>query len=188
MNSRELSALLEEHRPQLERFVERHAGTSLKHEAVEDLVQGIHLKAISRAGNFEYRSRPEFEAWVFRVGRAHLADRREHWNAAKRRPERLLRLTRADSDSTDPSSAREPAGEERGPATRADHAEQLALAQEALTLLLPRDADLIRGEADGLSIQEQADQQGMSYAAMQRARLRALERYRKAFLLLARGK
>ncbi len=187
MNARELSAMLEEHRPQLQRFIARHAGATLKRETVDDLTQGVHLKAISRAGDFEYRSRPEFEAWVVRIARAHMADRHAHFSAAKRRPERLLRLTRSDSDTRDPASERMPAAATPGPATSADNAEQLRLAQRALTLLLPRDADLVRAEADGLSIQDQADELGISYAAAQRARLRALERYRRAFRLLCQS-
>jgi RNA polymerase sigma factor (sigma-70 family) len=184
----ELSAHLDEHRSVLMGFVRRHAGLCLRHESADDLVQGIHLQAISRAEKFEYRSRPEFEAWVLRIARGHLSDRRDYWTAAKRRPERLLRLTRPDSDSPAPGSAREPALRTPGPVTRADRADRLRLAEEALTMLLPRDAELVRGQADGLTIEDEAERLEISYAAAQRARLRALERYRKAFLLLARGR
>ena len=186
MTPEELSVLLQSHRVALAGFVQRHAGVCLKFESADDLVQGVHVAAIARAPEFEYRSVPEFEAWVLQLARGHLADRRDYWTAAKRRPERLLRLTSADSDSADPGAAREPAHKAAGPVTRADRADRLRLAEEALAMLLPRDAELVRGQADGLSLEQEAERSGLGYAAVQRARHRAIERYRKAFLLLAR--
>jgi RNA polymerase sigma factor (sigma-70 family) len=185
VTAEELSALLDVRRNDLLRFVERHGGATLRHEAAEDLVQGVHLRAVSRADEFEYRSDREFEAWMYSITRAHLADRNNYWTAAKRRPERLLRLTRA--DGTDPGAAREPRSDTPGPATRAGNADSLRKAEEALDLLLPRDSDLVRGVADGRTIDEDAERLGVSYAAAQRARLRALERYRRAFQVLALG-
>jgi len=184
----ELSTHLDAHRAALSGFVRRHAGICLRHETAEDLVQGIHLQAIAQAERFEYRSPPEFEAWVLRLARGHMSDRRDYWTATKRRPERLLRLTRPDGDAPAPGSVREPAMRTAGPVTRADRTDRLRLAEEALGMLLPRDAELVRGQADGLTLEEETERLGISYAAAQRARLRALERYRKAFLLLARGR
>ena len=186
MTPHDLSPLLEKHRSTLAGFVRRHAGVSLQHETEEDLVQGIHMQAIAQAERFEYRSEPEFEAWVLRIARGHLSDRRAYWTASKRRPERLLRLTQSDGPS--PGAAREPASSVPGPLTRADRADRLRLAEEALTMLLPRDADLVRGQADGLTIEDEAERLEISYAAAQKARERALDRYRKAFVLLAKGR
>ncbi len=186
MNVDELSALLAAGRPALERFVARHARTLALHEPVEDLVQGVITRALGRAGDFELRSGPEFEAWMLRVARAHIADRRAHFAAAKRRPARLLRLTRADSDTDDPAAVREPASPGAGPATRAERADQVRRAEEALALLLPRDAELVVGHAEGRTLDEEAARLGIAYDAAQRARHRALERYRRAFELLSR--
>lgn len=185
MKTGALARLLEEERGRIAAFVARHAGICLRHDTVEDLVQGIHLEALSHAERFEYRSRPEFEAWLLRVARGHLAGRRDYWTAARRRPDGLLRLTRSGRSSSDPAAVAEPAHDTAGPATRADRADQLRRAEEALSLLLPRDAELVRGAADGLTIEEEADRLGLSYSAAQRARLRALERYRKTFGLLS---
>lgn len=186
MNVDELSVHLERHRPRLLGFVRRHAGICLRHESAEDLVQGIHVQAVAQAASFEFRSDPELEAWVLRIARGHLGDRRDYWTAAKRRPDRLLRLTQ--SDGTSPGAVREPAADAPGPVTRADRADRLRLAEEALSMLLQRDADLVRGQADGLTIEEEAERLGIGYAAAQKARERALDRYRKAFLLLAKGR
>ena len=123
---------------------------------------------------------------MLRIARGHLSDRRDYWTAQKRRPERLLRLTQ--SDGTSPGAVREPAASAPGPVTRADRADRLRIAEEALTMLLPRDADLVRGQADGLTIDDEAVRLEISYAAAQKARERALDRYRKAFLLLAQGR
>jgi RNA polymerase sigma factor (sigma-70 family) len=186
MTPDKLSHLLEAHRPRLTGFVRRHAGVCLRHETEDDLVQGIHMQAIAQAERFEFRSEPEFEAWVLRIARGHLSDRRAYWTAGKRRPERLLRLTQ--SDGPTPGAARVPASSVAGPVTRADRADRLRLAEEALTMLLPRDAELVRGQADGLTIDDEAERLELTYAAAQKARERALERYRKAFVLLARGR
>lgn len=187
MTPDELAGRLENHRGALLRFVERHAGRTLRFETAEDLVQDVHLKALARADEFTFRSEPEFEAWVFRVARGHLADRYDYWTATKRRPERLLRLTRADGDGSDPQAVRMPARDTAGPATRAGEADELVLAEKALALLLPRDAEIIRAQADGNTLEEEAERLSVSYAAAQKARLRALERYRKAFRVLALG-
>ena len=68
MNARELSALLNEHRPQLERFVSRHAGSCMKHETADDLVQGIHLKAIARAAGAKRATMADPAAAARRTG------------------------------------------------------------------------------------------------------------------------
>lgn len=184
MNADELARRLAHHRPRLLGFVRSHAGATLRSETADDLVQDIHLKAVSRADEFVFRSEPEFEAWVLRVARGHLADRHDYWTAAKRRPERLLRLTRAEGHGSDPAAVREPARDTAGPATRAGRADELARAEKALGLLLPRDADLVRGAADGRTLDEEAERLGITYASAQKARHRALERYRRAFEVL----
>ncbi len=186
MKPGDLSPLLGAHRNVLLGFVRRHGGLCLRHETEDDLVQGVHMQAIAQAARFEYRSHPEFEAWVLRIARGHLSDRRAYWTASKRRPERLLRLTSGDGRA--PGAVREPAARIAGPVTRADRADRLRLAEETLTLLLPRDAELVRGQADGLTLEDEATRLGISYAAAQKARERALERYRKAFVLLAKGR
>lgn len=184
MNAAEISRRLDEDRERLLGFLRRHGGICLRFETPEDLLQGVHVKALLAAERFEYRGRREFEAWSIRVARAHLADRAEYWTAARRRPERLARLTGADRTSPGADAVREPAGEGAGPATRAERSERIRRAEEALSLLLPRDAEYVRGIADGRTIEEDAMRAGVGYAAAQRARLRALERFRKAFGLL----
>ncbi len=185
MSPDDLAPLLASHRAPLLRFIERHAGSVLRFESAEDLVQGVHLRAISGGVAFEYRSEKEWLGWLYALARSHLADRRSHWSALKRRPSRLLRLTGGATD--DPDAASEPAGSATGPSTFASRREQLATAVRALAVLLPRDRDLVRWHSEGVELDEQARRLGIGYDAAERAHLRALDRFRKAFRLVSRA-
>ena len=178
----ELPQLLVRYRPDLLRFVERRAGAVLRFEAAEDLVQGIHLRALEFQAKFTYRGREPFLKWMHEVARNHIATRRAHWSALKRRPRALLRLTQA--SSTDPGGVAEPAGLRTGPSTLAGRLEEASAAVRALDLLLERDRKLIRFACDGLTTAEIAERLEISPSAAERARLRAVERFRKAYRLL----
>jgi len=182
-----LARLLEKHREDLVRFAQRHGGAALRYESAEDLVQGIHVRALAAAHDFEYRSEKEFLGWLHAVARAHIADRRDHWTALKRSPGSLLRLTAGGGDTADPRAVEAPAARQRGPATAASEAEQVALALQALSLLSPRDRDLVRWESEGVTIDDCAQRLGITYEAAQRAHHRALERFRKTFRALSPG-
>jgi DNA-directed RNA polymerase specialized sigma24 family protein len=62
----------------------------------------------------------------------------------------------------------------------------LKLALEALATLLPKDRDLVRWSSEAVPLEEQAERLGISYDAAKQARLRALERFRKAYELSTR--
>lgn len=188
MNVASLPDLVARHTEIVRRYAERHAGRSLlRLEGADDLAQGVCHRALERGRAFEFRSEPEFRAWIFRVARGYLADRREHWSARKRRPARLLRLTAAGTDTRDPAAAQEPAGRRTGPSTFASRREQLTLALQALSLLLPRDRDLVTWHAEGVDGDVVAARLGVAREAADRARRRALERFRKSFVLISGG-
>jgi RNA polymerase sigma factor (sigma-70 family) len=170
------------HRPDMLAFVTKEARGLLRFESAEDLTQGVHLRALERGGGFEYRGDTEFFAWVYRLARTYLADRRSHWSALKRRSGRLLRLTAGVGDSL--GAVGEPPGSRTGPSTFAARREQIVLATKALDLLLPRDRDLVRWSGEGLTTEEQAERLGISAEAAGRARRRALTRFRKTFRLV----
>ena len=124
--------------------------------------------------------------WLYRVAKSYLADRKNHWAALKRKPSRLLRLTEGDvAASQDAVSPADPAD---GPVTLASRREQLALVVKALAVLMPRDRDLVRWSSEGLTTAEQAERLRISRVAAERARRRALERFRKAYRILARAR
>jgi RNA polymerase sigma factor (sigma-70 family) len=177
-----LAELLVRYRPDLVRFVERRAGSVLRFESAEDLVQGIHLNALRHGARFRYQGREPFLAWMHTVARHHIATRRAYWHALKRRPRGLLRLTRA--PGTDPRGVAEPAAGATGPSTFAGRAEHVARAARALDLLLERDRQLVQWASAGTADAEIAERLGLSRAAAERARQRALGRYRKTFRLL----
>ena len=62
--------------------------------------------------------------------------------------------------------------------------ELLALARQALAALGERDQKLVGWLCEDLSIDEIAERLEISYDAAERARLRALERFRKSFAKL----
>jgi RNA polymerase sigma factor (sigma-70 family) len=181
-----LERLLEEHRPALLAWVQRHAGALLRKETAEDLSQLVCVHALEHEGSFRYEGDEAFRAWLLALARSCLGDRRDYWNARRRRPDRLLHLTSADASSPGAGAVREPPSRKTGPATSASRKEQIALAAKALSLLLPRDGQLVRWTAEDVPLAEQAERLGISYDATERARLRALERYRQAFALLVR--
>lgn len=179
-----LETLLLRYRQELIPFMQRHGGLALRYETVEDLLQGVHVRALERRDAFAYAGEKPFLEWVHGIARSHLVDRSRYWGARKRSPARLLRLTGADGGGPDTSAAAEPAGRRTGPGTFAQRRELLSLAVKAVSTLSARDRDLVTWHAEGLSIQDMVGRLGLTYEATQRAQLRALERFRKAYRLL----
>jgi DNA-directed RNA polymerase specialized sigma24 family protein len=181
-----LESALVLYRPRLSAFVRKHAGPVLRYEGVDDVVQGVLARALSRRHTYVHTDEERSLGWLLTVARSFIADRRVHWSALKRQSGRLLRITANPDATSDALAVALPALEATGPATFAERREQLLLAVQALSTLLPRDRRLVTWFADGLAIGEQADRLHVSYAAAQRAHVRALARFRKAFELLRR--
>lgn len=179
----EVSLRLEQHGEEVLAYLRRHAGWLLRYETAEDLLQGVHVRILERGEGFEYRTREQFFAWIHRVVRSYLADRANYWSALKRKAARLVRLTQGVTPASDPNAAVEPAGTDTGPLTFAARREQLSLAVRVLGALLERDRQLVEWSAQGDSLEEMAERLDISYAAAQRAHLRALDRYRKAYAI-----
>jgi RNA polymerase sigma factor (sigma-70 family) len=177
-----LPELLVKHRADLLRYVERHAGSLLRFETANDLTQSIHLRALEHGDKFEYRGREPFFGWLHEVARRYMAGRKAHWFALKRHPKGLFRLTEA--ATTDPGAVVGPAGSATSPSSFAVRRERLTLAVKALDVLMERDRKLVQWSSEGLSTAEQAERLGISESAAERARQRAVERYRKAYRLL----
>ncbi len=178
-----LQELLVTHRRDLARFLQHQAGWLLRFEAADDLLQGLHVRVLQQAQNFEYRGREPFLAWVYQLARHHLVARRRYWSRLKRKPGALLRLT--SGGTTEGHSPVDPADTATGPATFAERREQLTIAVQAMAVLLERDQELVRWASEGLDTTQVAEQLEISPEAARRARSRALERYRQAFELLA---
>lgn len=188
MSANRLAEFLASHADDLAAFVARHGRSLLRYESEEDLAQGVRTCALDRGGDFEYRSEKEALGWLFTVARRYLSDRRSYWAAVKRRPRRLLRLTAFGSTAGGDAAAAEPADTATGPSTSASRREDVAMALRALAILLPRDRDLVTWYSEGVAIDDVAARLAISRDAASRAQLRALERFRKAFAVLARGR
>jgi len=179
-----LTTLLTRHRTQLIQYFEKKGGAIRQHESPEDLAQGVHLHAIANQDRFEYRSEPEFIGWMLQVARQYLARRVHHWGALKRDAGPLLRITFGGGTR---NGARGPQDPGPGPATHASQTEEVALAARAIDGLPPRDQAIMRMMARDLSVREIAERLSTSEAAAQKARLRAVERFRKIYTILERS-
>ena len=182
----DLEQLVIEHSDHVEAVVRRHAGSLLRLETVEDLAQGARLRILESAGAFEWRGEAAFDGWLATLVRNHLNDRRSYWNAARRNAGHLLRVSLAGPQSG-VSRGVEPISSRTGPLTFAERRDQVDVAMQALATLLPRDQELLEFERRGASIQEMADALDLTLDSAGRARLRALERFRRAYDLFERG-
>jgi RNA polymerase sigma factor (sigma-70 family) len=181
-----LPTLLAANRAALLRFVERGAGSLLRHETAEDLVQGIQLHVLESAGRFEFRGEDRFLSWLRQVARRYLADRHRYWRALRRDAGRMIRISAGGSGTRGTRGAVDPSSSVTGPASVAARREHVALAMKALTALFPKDQDLLRWIADDLSIEEIAGRLAVSYDAAKQARLRAIERFRRTLEAISR--
>ena len=182
--SPDLEALLEVHEPKLRAFVRRRSGRLLRYEAVDDLVQGVQARVLERGATFRDRGEGSFWAWQQVVAKSYLADRVVYWTALRRRPGALLRLTMAGQTTGAPGAVPEPAAEGTGPITFAQRREQLEAAVRALDLLLPRDRQILLLLREGHTTGDLARHLDLKYDAAEKARARAIERFRKSFTLV----
>ena len=187
MNDQDFAELLVRHRPRLVRDCERRAGARRRQESPEDLAQGVHLHALNHGEGFDYLGDRAFVAWLLRLARQHLSRRIEHWNAMKRDGGRMARITFAGSSTGAGTRGVQPAEQGPGPVTAASQNEQLDIAARALDGLPVRDRELVRLMARDFSVREIATRLGVSEAAAQRARHRAVERFRKIYTILERS-
>lgn len=174
-----LEDLLARHREKLVRYFRKHGAYLRRYEASEDLAQGVHLHAVKNQDRFEYQGEPQFVSWLLKLADQHLADRIAHWKALKRDAGPMVRISFS-------GAGVEPAGSLTGPITYASRKEQLRLATLAMDGLPPRDRELVHLMTTGAGIDTIAGQLAVSPAAAQRARLRALDRFRKIYSIVER--
>ncbi len=179
-----LASLLDAHRGRLLRFVRRRAAGLLRYESDEDLVQGIHLRALMEEDRFVYGGEREFQGWIVRVARGHLARRRRYWSVRGRRAGNPSRLTATTLGGGSP--VREPTALGAGPRTELLRREELGQVGQAIAVLLPRDRVLLQWSSAGIPVEEVARRLGLSRESAGRVRLRALERFRAAFEAISR--
>lgn len=177
-----IEELLQREHSRLRALVEHEAGRSLRYESVDDLVQGIAMRALR--SDFEYVDDARAIAWLKLVARRFLKDRHAYWSAMRRASGQALRLTMSDVPASGVGISAVSAA---GPATFAERRELVELAMRALGTLPDRDRELVQWASQGVELDEQAERLGVSYAACQRAGVRARERFRLAFDVLVRS-
>ncbi len=171
------------YQPYLERHVRRMAGLRLtRYEALADLVQGVLLRALKALPDFEYRSERELLGWLKTLARHHVLDRVDHWKAVRRNCGRVIRLVETESRGFDPSD------HGTSPSSRAARREQIVLVTRAMEGLRSRDRALLEKSARGASIEDLAEELGISYESAKKARQRAIERLQKAHRLLLQSR
>ena len=181
-----LHGLLSGLREELIGFLAQRAGPQLlRFEAAEDLAQGLIAELLGRNSS-PPREADDARAWAFGAARRYAAERRRHWGALKRDGGRVLRFAAADETRT-LGPMLDPAASQTGPSTFAWRREQLVLAARAISLLLPRDRELVELASRGATNEEVAQELGLSTSAAARAKARALERLRKTHELVVRS-
>ncbi len=179
-----LAELLVRHHEELLARLRRRGAGLFRYETEEDLAQGVHLRALKSGARFEFQGDEAFKGYLSRLVRAHVADRHDYWSAARRNGGALMRVTLLGADSTMGHGV-EPAFSGNGPATFAQRRDLLALAAQAVDVLLPRDQRLVSMITEGLSVPEMAERLSLTEDTARRTKLRAVERFRQAFELIA---
>ncbi|HKE00329.1 MAG TPA: sigma-70 family RNA polymerase sigma factor [Planctomycetota bacterium] len=188
MSEPSLSTLLERHRDALRAIVTRRGSGLLRFESADDLVQGVQIRALEGRAHFAYRGERAFTGWLARIAAQHIAHRHKHWRALRRGAGRVVRLGASESLRIEGGAgAPEPAVSATGPPTAAFRREQVEVATQALAMLFPRDRDLVAWISEDVSVEEIGRRLGLSPEAAKKARLRALERFRKTFELVTRA-
>ncbi len=182
MSAHALADLLTEHREVVVRYFAGKGKSVRRYESPEDLAQGVHLHALQQEHRFDYQGERQFVAWVLRLARQHLRDRIAHWKALKRDAGPVLRITYTEATRAGVN----PPAQITGPITNASRKEQLHLATLAMDGLPPRDREIVRLMTAGADIEGISRQLKISSSAAQRARLRALERFRKIYDIVRR--
>lgn len=143
------AALLARHVAELRSFVRsRMPGQLRRYEQSSDLVQSVCREALASRARFEYRSEPEFRAWLWVTALNKLRDRLRFVTAEKRDAAREVHDLADDSDHM--------AAHGRSPSGEAAATEQVALLQSAFAGLAP----------DQRLVLELSHLQGMSHAAI----------------------
>lgn len=183
MSDPTLQDLLVERPDQLEALVRRHAGALLRRESIDDLAQHIRVRLLEKCAAFEWRGDAAFRGWLETVARNELNGRRAYWNAARRSAGHVLRLTLGPQATGQVGV--QPAASRTGPLSFAERRDQIDLALEAMTTLLPRDQRILELERAGASVAEIAVALDVTEVAATKARQRALDRFRRAFEVMS---
>lgn len=181
-----MAELLARHRFRLVGYFARKARGIRQHESPEDLAQGVHLHAIAHQEQFDYQGERQFVGWMLQIARQYLQRRIEHWGAAKRDAGPMMRITFGVDTSSHNGLVRMPADEGPGPITHASQREELDLASRAIDGLPPRDRELVRMISRDVPTADMAQRLGISPEAAQKAKRRAIERFRKIYTILER--
>ncbi len=182
----DLIKLLIQHRDQLERAIRQKAAGLIRFESANDLVQGIHMHALRVEEKFEYLGDQAFKGWLMKIAEQHIADRHRYWNAKKRKAERMIQLSGTQSEGSESPGRVDPVSPNTGPFSFAAREDDVDLALEAIKVLKERDQQFVHWMSEGLSTGEVAERLEITESAAERGRLRAIERFRKAFEIILR--
>ncbi|MBI4880511.1 MAG: hypothetical protein HY812_12755 [Planctomycetes bacterium] len=186
MSAPTLAEILERRRHDLLELLKREGSGLLGHESPDDLLQGVWVRALERAGFFQYRGERQAFFWLAEVARQHIADRHRYWKALRRAAGKTLHLTATGGRTAASGRGAGLASSQTSPSTAASRNESVALAVKALGILFPRDRDIIVWMTEDAPLEEMARRLGVGHDAAKKARERAVSRFRKAFELLCR--
>lgn len=172
---------LEDYQALLRRYMQIRARGLLRHESLDDLVQGAWLRAIERADHFDDRGDTSFLAWIRVIARRHIADRHDYWKAARRHATQILRVSTDGQPGDHGGREVNPVGPHTGPVSLAIRRERLQRMTQVIGQMEERDREILESGLRGDSNADLAGVLGVSAGAAEIARRRSLDRLRRAF-------
>ncbi len=160
--------LLAAHLPALRAFVRVKAGAMLlEKESCSDLAQSVCRDLLENVQRFRFGGEAEFRRWLFTTAMRKIADRYEHWQAARRKAGRTIPVEDEELLSGYASIY--------SPSQQAIAREELSRVEAAFATMAPEQQDVIlRSRLMGLSHAQIAAELGKTEGAVRTMLSRAL--------------
>lgn len=170
-----LDALIVQHEPRLLAFVRSRVGPALRtRESVRDLVQEVLLEIVQGLREFEYRSEPQFRAWLYQLATRRISDRARYHAREKRNVGRDRGL---EDTTVGEELLRKGYSSAASPLRALQRKEDIERLEEAFALLDERDRDILSlSYFCEMSLEELGRELGISSEAARKRRTRAQAR------------
>lgn len=167
--------LIREHEPRLLAFVRSRVGPALRaRESVRDLLQEVLLEIVQGLAAFEYRSEPQFRAWLYTVAARRVHDRARYHRRGKRDVDHQRGL---EDTTVGQELLRKGYSTVSTPLRTLQHKEDIERLEDAFAALEEVDRDVLSlAYFCGMSLAEIGEQLGISSEAARKRKTRAQAR------------
>lgn len=170
-----LDRLIELHEPRLLAYVRTRVGPALRsRESVRDLVQDVMMELVEGLRAFEYRSEPQFRAWLFQLAARRITDRARYHARGKRDAARDRGL---EETTVYEELLKKGYSSVSSPLRRLQRMEDVERLEAALSRLEERDREVLSlSYFCGLTLEQLAEELGVSIEAARKRKTRAQAR------------